>query len=125
MLVRETAAQQLERRRADWAHSRPVVAFDIAWNVASVAIAVAVLAATGDEKPETPVRVWIAGYGLQCLVHVVLVWTDFRRPRGRGRPGLVESTSDDSDDDDSEEDPESRRFLKFHSILYLFCYKFI
>jgi hypothetical protein len=125
MLVRETAAQQLQRRRADWAHSRPVLAVDIAWNVAFVAIALAVLAATGDEKPETPVRVWIAGYGLQCLVHVVLVWTDFRRRRSRGRPGLEESISDDSDDDDSDEDPESRRCFKFHFILYLYRYKVI
>ncbi|KAF3331559.1 E3 ubiquitin protein ligase RIE1 isoform X2 [Carex littledalei] len=112
MLVRETAAQQLERRRVDWAHSRPVVALDIAWNVAFVAIAFAVLAATGDEKPETPIRVWITGYGLQCLVHVVLVWSEFRRRRSRGRSGLEESISDDSEDEESDEDPEPRSFVK-------------
>uniref|UniRef100_A0A804PIW1 Uncharacterized protein n=1 Tax=Zea mays TaxID=4577 RepID=A0A804PIW1_MAIZE len=33
MLVHETAALQLQRRRADWAHSRPVLVLDIAWNV--------------------------------------------------------------------------------------------
>ncbi|KAJ4764053.1 hypothetical protein LUZ62_074428 [Rhynchospora pubera] len=115
MLVRETAAQQLERRRSDWAHSRPVVALDIAWNVAFVAIAVAVLAVTGDEKPGTPIRVWIVGYGIQCLVHVVLVWTGFRRRRSSRRPGLEERIRDDSEDDESEsgeEEPESRSFVK-------------
>ncbi|KAJ3699363.1 hypothetical protein LUZ61_003068 [Rhynchospora tenuis] len=99
-----------------------------------------VLAVSGDEKPETPIRVWIAGYGIQCLVHVVLVWTEFRRRRSQGRPDLEEGVReltdfrqrrsrgswrsrgwlrleermrDDSEDEDSEEEePESHSFVE-------------
>ncbi|EHA8589758.1 E3 ubiquitin protein ligase RIE1-like [Cocos nucifera] len=110
MLVRETTALQLEERRADWAYSRPVVALDIAWNLAFVAVSVAVLGATIDEQPNTPVRLWIAGYALQCLVHVVLVWAEYRRRSGRRlrveERGVVERARSDSDAGDSEEDGE-------------------
>ncbi|KAL4637940.1 hypothetical protein ACB092_03G114600 [Castanea dentata] len=79
MLVRETAARQLEERRADWGYSKPVVALDIMWNVAFVVVSVAMLVWTLDEKPNTPIRLWICGYALQCGVHVVLVWVEYRR----------------------------------------------
>ncbi|XP_073109926.1 E3 ubiquitin protein ligase RIE1 isoform X1 [Elaeis guineensis] len=110
MLVRETAALQLEERRADWAYSRPVVALDIAWNLAFVAVSVAVLGATIDEQPNTRVRLWIAGYAVQCLVHVALVWTEYRRRSARRlgveERGGVERARSDSDAGDSEEDGE-------------------
>ncbi|KAJ3694861.1 hypothetical protein LUZ60_000238 [Juncus effusus] len=117
MLVRETAAQQLERRRAYWAHSRPVVALDMAWNIAFAALAVAVLCATGDERPVTPVRVWIAGYGIQCLVHVGFVWTEFRRRgrRPRTRLGTEEGSSpieSEEGESDFEEEIEQNSYVK-------------
>ncbi|KAL5208680.1 hypothetical protein ABZP36_033115 [Zizania latifolia] len=111
MLVRETAALQLERRRADWAHSRPVVALDIAWNVAAAAAAAAVLVASTEESPVTPLRLWFVGYALQCLVHVGLVCSDYRRRRpARAHVSDVESAdgdaagagTDSSDSDDEE-----------------------
>ncbi|EHA8590729.1 hypothetical protein COCNU_scaffold023106G000020 [Cocos nucifera] len=61
MLVRETAARQLEERRANWAYSRPVVVLDIAWNLAFAAVFVAVLGAITRERPNTPVRIWALG----------------------------------------------------------------
>ncbi|XP_008789277.1 E3 ubiquitin protein ligase RIE1 isoform X1 [Phoenix dactylifera] len=113
MLVRETAARQLEERRADWAYSRPVVALDIAWNLAFAAVSVAVLGATTSERPNTPVRVWIAGYAVQCVVHVALVWAEYRRRRARPRRleegaggSGGERARSDSDAGDSEEDGE-------------------
>ncbi|CAL9194719.1 unnamed protein product [Musa hybrid cultivar] len=117
MLVRETAALQLEERRADWAYSRPVVALDIGWNLAFAAVSVAVLGATTRERPNTPLRVWVAGYALQCLVHVLLVWAEYRRRRRRrsrngrqdvddGGQGVRERVPSDSDAVDSEEDGE-------------------
>ncbi|KAK4596853.1 hypothetical protein RGQ29_014757 [Quercus rubra] len=83
MLVRETAARQLEERRADWGYSKPVVALDIMWNVAFVVVSVVMLLLTIDEKPNTPIRFWICGYALQCGVHVVLVWIEYRRRNPR------------------------------------------
>lgn len=110
MLVRETAALQLEERRADWAYSRPVVALDIAWNLAFAAVSIAVLGATTDEQPNTPVRLWIAGYAVQCVVHVALVWAEYRRRRARRlgveERGGGERARSDSDAGDSEEDGE-------------------
>ncbi|XP_043706734.1 E3 ubiquitin protein ligase RIE1-like [Telopea speciosissima] len=104
MLVRETAALQLEERRADWGYSKPVVALDIAWNLAFTVGAIVLLACTTNEKPNTPIRVWICGYVLQCVVHVVLVWLEYRRRNMRvtrgGEDGVRTSDSDLNDSDD-------------------------
>ncbi|KAJ1280932.1 hypothetical protein BS78_04G270000 [Paspalum vaginatum] len=108
MLVRETAALQLERRRADWSRSRPVVALDIAWNVAFAAAAAAVLASSAEESPVKPLRLWLVGYAAQCLVHVGLVCADTRREprRARGSASDIESAGagTDSSDTDGEGD---------------------
>ncbi|XP_058104838.1 E3 ubiquitin-protein ligase At1g12760-like [Magnolia sinica] len=79
MLVRETAAEQLEERQSDWAYSRPVVVLDIVWNLAFVIVAVAVLVMSRDESPLMPLRLWIVGYALQCILHMVCVCIEYRR----------------------------------------------
>ncbi|RRT55475.1 hypothetical protein B296_00048442, partial [Ensete ventricosum] len=97
--------------------SRPVVALDIGWNLAFAAVSVAVLGATTRERPNTPLRVWVAGYALQCVVHVLLVWAEYRRRRRRrssngrqdvdeGGQGVRDRVPSDSDAVDSEEDGE-------------------
>ncbi|XVF13188.1 hypothetical protein REPUB_Repub08aG0186400 [Reevesia pubescens] len=83
MLVRETAAEQLEERQSDWAYSKPVVVLDIIWNFAFVAVAVGVLVLGRDERPNMPLRLWIIGYALQCLLHMVCVCVEYRRRRRR------------------------------------------
>ncbi|XP_042474515.1 E3 ubiquitin protein ligase RIE1-like [Zingiber officinale] len=99
MLVRETAALQLEERRANWAYSRPVVALDIAWNLVFSAVAVAVLGATACERPSVPLRLWIAGYAVQCVFHVFLVWSEYRL---RMRVPMDGQAAPNSGDEDSE-----------------------
>lgn len=95
MLVRETAARELEERRADWGYSKPVVALDMLWNLVFVVVSLAMLMCTVEENPNVPIRVWICGYAVQCLVHVLLVWMEYRRRRrresvnGNGRRGRV------------------------------------
>ncbi|CAN6233544.1 unnamed protein product [Urochloa humidicola] len=132
MLVRETAALQLQRRRADWAHSRPVVALDIAWNVAFAAAAAAVLASSTEESPARPLRLWLVGYAAQCLVHVGLVCADTRGEpaRARGSASDIESTgagtdsSDTEGEDDEGADERSRLtvvFLAFDVFFAVFC----
>lgn len=83
MLVRETAAEQLEERQSDWAYSKPVVILDIIWNFAFVAVAVAVLILSRNEHPSMPLRLWIVGYGLQCVLHMLCVCVEYRRRRRR------------------------------------------
>lgn len=83
MLVRETAAEQLEERQSDWAYSKPVVILDIVWNFAFVAVAVAVLILSRNEHPSMPLRLWIVGYGLQCVLHMLCVCVEYRRRRRR------------------------------------------
>ncbi|CAN7129758.1 unnamed protein product [Brassica rapa subsp. narinosa] len=110
MVVRETAAQELEERRADWGYSKPVVALDMLWNAAFVVVAAVMLLVYKEEKPNVPVRVWICGYAVQCLVHVVLVWLEFRKRNasrsgedleaGEGSGGGVRNDSDDEDGDE-------------------------
>lgn len=83
MLVRETAAEQLEERQSDWAYSKPVVILDIIWNFAFVAVAVAVLVLSRNEDPNMPLRLWILGYALQCVLHMICVCVEYRRRRRR------------------------------------------
>ncbi|KAF3451392.1 hypothetical protein FNV43_RR07487 [Rhamnella rubrinervis] len=80
--VRETAAEQLEERQSDWAYSKPVVLLDVLWNTAFLGIGIAVLWLSAGEKPSVPLRVWIAGYALQCLFHMVCVAVEYRRRQG-------------------------------------------
>ncbi|XP_010540671.1 PREDICTED: E3 ubiquitin-protein ligase At4g11680-like isoform X3 [Tarenaya hassleriana] len=102
MLVRETAAEQLEERQSDWAYSKPVVVLDIVWNVAFVAVAVAALVLSRNERPNMPLRVWVVGYALQCLLHMACVCVEYRRRRrsGRGTPHRSSSSSSYSSLDD-------------------------
>ncbi|GLT48005.1 hypothetical protein SLA2020_216500 [Shorea laevis] len=105
MLVRETAARELDDRRVDWGYSKPVVALDMLWNTGFVAVSVAMLICTVNEKPNTPIRLWICGYALQCLVHVVLVWLEYRRRNSttnardeeRGDVGNANDSEDEED----------------------------
>ncbi|KAL6280297.1 hypothetical protein ACE6H2_017178 [Prunus campanulata] len=85
MLVRETAAEQLEERQSDWAYSKPVVVLDIIWNFAFVVVAATVLVLSRYELPNMPLRLWIMGYALQCVVHMVCVCVEFRRRQCRQR----------------------------------------
>lgn len=81
MLVRETAAEQLEERQSDWAYSKPVVILDIIWNFAFVIVAATVLVLSRNESPSMPLRLWIAGYALQCVLHMFCVCVEYRRRR--------------------------------------------
>ncbi|TQE12636.1 hypothetical protein C1H46_001848 [Malus baccata] len=85
MLVRETAAEQLEERQSDWAYSKPVVVLDIIWNFAFVVVALTVLILSRYELPNVPLRLWIVGYAVQCVVHMVCVCVEFRRRQSRQR----------------------------------------
>lgn len=106
VLVRETAARELEERRADWGYSKPVVLLDVAWNTAFVVVAAVMLGCTVEENPNTPIRLWICGYAVQCLVHVALVWLEYRRRNGieggRDEESLDDEVNDSEDDDDAE-----------------------
>ncbi|GFP83566.1 E3 ubiquitin protein ligase rie1 [Phtheirospermum japonicum] len=109
MVVRETAARELEERRADWGYSKPVVALDIMWNLAFVVVSVVMLICTAKEKPDVPIRVWVCGYALQCLVHVVLVWVEFNRRNSRQERIRVGGLSrEDDNQSESEEDEDGR-----------------
>lgn len=81
VVVREAAAEQLEERQSDWAYSKPVVILDIVWNFAFVIVAATVLILSRSEAPSMPLRLWIAGYALQCILHMVCVCVEYRRRR--------------------------------------------
>lgn len=107
MLVRETAARELEERRADWGYSKPVVALDMLWNMCFVIVSIVMLICTARENPNTPIRLWICGYAFQCGVHVVLVWLEYRRRntrRVRDEERQQHPQHSDSDANDSEDE---------------------
>lgn len=108
MLVRESAAEQLEERQSDWAYSRPVVVLDLIWNLAFVLVSLAVLALSKQEKCTTPLRVWILGYALQCILHMLCVCCEYRR-RQQHTSASPPSPSNDtmqSSSPDSEQEAE-------------------
>jgi len=93
MMVRESAAEQLEERQSDWAYSKPVVVLDIIWNFAFVVVAATVLVLSQSESPTMPLRLWLIGYALQCVLHMVCVCVEYgRRRRRRGRTLAFNST---------------------------------
>ncbi|XP_059658346.1 E3 ubiquitin protein ligase RIE1-like [Cornus florida] len=106
MLVRETAARELEERRVDWGYSRPVVALDMMWNLAFVIISVVMLICTTNERPNVPIRVWICGYALQCSMHVVLVWLEHKRRNPRRVRGVETARSELNSDENVSEDED-------------------
>ncbi|XP_052170053.1 E3 ubiquitin-protein ligase At1g12760 isoform X2 [Diospyros lotus] len=83
MLVREAAAEQLEERQSDWAYSKPVVVLDMIWNLAFVVVTIVALVLSRHESPSVPLRLWIVGYALQCVLHMICVLVEYRRRRRR------------------------------------------
>jgi hypothetical protein len=81
VVVREAAAEQLEERQSDWAYSKPVVILDIVWNFALVVVSATALFLSWNESPEMPLRLWIAGYVLQCFLHMVCVCFEYSKRR--------------------------------------------
>ncbi|KAJ0630662.1 putative transcription factor C2H2 family [Helianthus annuus] len=82
MLVRETAAEQLEERQTDWAYSKPVVILDLVWNLAFVLVAAVVLILSQEEETMAAwLRLWVVGYAVQCVLHMVCVWTEYNNRR--------------------------------------------
>ncbi|GAB2271663.1 hypothetical protein Dimus_006493 [Dionaea muscipula] len=79
MRVREAAAEQIEERQNDWAYSKPVVILDLIWNTVFVSAAIAMLVLSRDETTTTPLRLWIIGYAVQCVLHMACVCVEYRR----------------------------------------------
>lgn len=79
--VREVAAQQIEERQNDWAYSTPIVVLDLLWNTVFVLVAIVMLILSKDETTSVPLRLWLVGYGVQCLLHMVCVHVEYNRRR--------------------------------------------
>ncbi|KAI4354990.1 hypothetical protein L6164_003809 [Bauhinia variegata] len=103
--VRENAAEQLEERQSDWAYSKPVIMFDILWNMAFLAVGVTVLGLSTKENPSVPLRLWLVSYLLQGVLHCACVIVEYRRRNqadstgnwGSGRHSNFSSGSDGED----------------------------
>lgn len=95
VIVRENVEQQMEDWRDNWGYSFPVVCIDTTWNLALVVVSILMLFWTAWEQPDVPVRAWICVYALHCVMHVVLVWLEYRR-RNR-RAATASSGSSDRD----------------------------
>ncbi|KAJ0229132.1 E3 ubiquitin-protein ligase [Hirschfeldia incana] len=121
MVVREAAAEQLEERQSDWAYSKPIVVLDIVWNLAFVSVAAAILVMARNENPIMPLRVWLLGYALQCVLHMVCVLIEYRR-RNRVRTSRTTPRSRSSSSSSSssmEEDALGSRRSSHEEVLSL------
>ncbi|XP_045793149.1 E3 ubiquitin-protein ligase At4g11680-like [Trifolium pratense] len=63
---------------AGCAYSRAVLVVDMVWNLSFVVVAAAVILSTLGEHPSTPLRLWLCGYALECLLHVAFVYSEYR-----------------------------------------------
>lgn len=59
-------------------YSKPILVLDVVWSFAFVLVSVVVLSSTLKERPSTPLRLWIIGYSLQCILHVGFVCFQYR-----------------------------------------------
>ncbi|KAL2892284.1 hypothetical protein RDABS01_008193 [Bienertia sinuspersici] len=84
--VRESAAQQIEERQSDWAYSTPIVVLDLLWNTIFVLVAIVMMIISSNENTEVPLRLWLIGYGFQCILHMVCVCVEYKRRREIARP---------------------------------------
>ncbi|XP_073156145.1 E3 ubiquitin protein ligase RIE1-like [Henckelia pumila] len=66
--------------RRDCGYSKPFLFLDMIWNLAFVLVSVFVILTTIQERPSTPLRLWISGYALQCFLHMGFVWAEYQRP---------------------------------------------
>ncbi|KAG6435726.1 hypothetical protein SASPL_100601 [Salvia splendens] len=109
--VREAAAEQIEERQSDWAYSKPIVTLDLVWNLAFVVVSISVLIMSRDERPSMPLRLWIVGYALQCILHMVCVCAEYMKryshrnseDSGRGRVDYARNYSNSSSGSDDVE----------------------
>ncbi|KAM2531875.1 hypothetical protein PS1_000558 [Malus domestica] len=88
--VRENAVEELEERQNFWAYSKPAIILDLLWNLVFVIVGFTVLGLSVEEKPLVPIRVWVVGYILLCVVHVGCVVAQYRRRREEGEAGSGE-----------------------------------
>ncbi|KAL0771466.1 hypothetical protein Bca101_036617 [Brassica carinata] len=98
MVMREVAAEQLEERQSDWAYLKPIVVLDIVWNLAFVSVAGAILVMARNEHPIMPLRVWLLGYALQC---VLVEYRRRNRVRNNRTPRSRSSSSSSSMEEDA------------------------
>ncbi|KAL3637085.1 hypothetical protein CASFOL_019384 [Castilleja foliolosa] len=91
----------------DCGYSRPFLFLDMIWNLAFVLVSVFVLLATITERPSTPLRLWVFGYALQCLLHVGFVWDEYQR-----------RSLDDDDDNGARRSFHLRRFSTFSALTH-------
>ncbi|KAM4077822.1 hypothetical protein ACJW30_12G170200 [Castanea mollissima] len=75
MMVWETMMKQLEECQSDWAYLKPMVILDVLWNLRFY------------EAPGMPLRLWILGYAIQCLLHMACVYVEYCRSLCQQRQG--------------------------------------
>jgi hypothetical protein len=94
MRVRDSAVEEIEERQSDWAYSKPIVILDLIWNVVFVMVSIVVFYLSMNESPNMPLRIWIAGYSFQCVVHMVCVWIEYRRRYLNRDSSSIETSGD-------------------------------
>ncbi|VFQ68829.1 unnamed protein product [Cuscuta campestris] len=63
----------------DCGYSRPFLVLDVIWNLSFATVSVFMLVSTTGERPSAPLRLWVCGYALQCLLQVGFVWVEYQR----------------------------------------------
>ncbi|KAE9599720.1 putative transcription factor C2H2 family [Lupinus albus] len=68
---------EVDGDHANCVYWRPLVVLDMVWNLAFTIVAAGVLLTTLDERPNTPLRVWLCGYAIDCVIHIVFVYFQY------------------------------------------------
>ncbi|KAL3649531.1 hypothetical protein CASFOL_005934 [Castilleja foliolosa] len=119
--VREAAAEQIEERQSDWAYSKPIVMLDLVWNLAFVIVSISVLILSLHETPLTPLRLWVVGYAMQCVLHMVCVCAEYKKRYSRrnsegSERGQLRYSRNNSNSSSETDEMESGDYVSEHRL---------
>ncbi|XP_031280434.1 E3 ubiquitin-protein ligase At1g12760-like [Pistacia vera] len=60
-------------------YGKAIMCIDVIWNLAFALVSAVVLVLARKERPSAPLRIWVSGYALQCLLHVGFLYLQRRR----------------------------------------------
>ncbi|KAJ0099281.1 hypothetical protein Patl1_21053 [Pistacia atlantica] len=60
-------------------YGKAIMCLDVIWNLAFALVSAVVLVLARKERPSAPLRIWVSGYALQCLLHVGFLYLQRRR----------------------------------------------
>eukprot|EP00898_Chlorokybus_atmophyticus_P003519 jgi/Chlat1/4168/Chrsp27S04269 len=72
--VRSNAGEHISDRQRSVRNSRVFLSIEMCFKIIQASICVVVLWMSREEQPDVPLRAWVAGYGLHCVLSLPWLW---------------------------------------------------